>query len=93
MQKANTEFMLGNYAETLPHLMECIKRYPNFTEPWMSLAATFESMRHYDRALHSYAIALHMKPSDDNIAKLCAEMSMSKTFPRSRDIVEFAEQS
>lgn len=77
MHKANTEFMLGNYAEALPHLMECIKRYPNFTEPWMSLAATFENMKLHERALHSYAIALHMKPSDDNIAKLCAEMSMS----------------
>eukprot|EP00892_Ulva_mutabilis_P002563 jgi/Ulvmu1/12307/UM088_0027.1 len=76
MQKANTEIMLGNFSEALPHLMECIKRYPNFTEPWMSFAATFENMGHHDRALHCYAIALHMKPSDDNIAKLCAEMSM-----------------
>lgn len=83
MQKANTEFMMGNFAEALPHLMECIKRYPNFTEPWMSLAATFESMENPDRALHSYAIALHMKPSDDNIAKLCAEMSTSTSLEHS----------
>ena len=41
----------------------------------MFLAATYEIIKQPEKSVHCYAIALHMKPSDRNIALECATKS------------------
>jgi Flp pilus assembly protein TadD len=75
LQQANLDLIKGDAARAVPKLMECLKKYPNFTEPYTTLAATFEMLGETLNALHCYAIALHMKPSDKTIAMECATKS------------------
>jgi tetratricopeptide (TPR) repeat protein len=75
MKAANTRLISGNFAQAQKHLLQCIKLYPNFTEPYMSLVAVFQEQGQWLKALHVYAMALHMKPSDGTIALECAKLS------------------
>lgn len=72
---AHTRLVAGELQEAQSLLLDCIKLYPNFTEPYMSLVAVAKEMGQQTRALHLYALALHMKPSDSAIALECAKMS------------------
>lgn len=75
MKVANTRLISGDFQEAQAHLLQCIKLYPNFTEPYMTLVAVFREQGQWSKALHVYAMALHMKPSDSAIALECANMS------------------
>jgi tetratricopeptide (TPR) repeat protein len=72
---ANTRLVSGELQEAQKLLLDCIKLYPNFTEPYMSLVAVFKELGQGTKALHLYALALHMKPSDTTIALECAKLS------------------
>jgi hypothetical protein len=75
LQQANLALVKGDSANAVKQIMECIRSYPNFTEPYMFLAATYEILMQPQNSVHCYAIALHMKPSDRNIALECATKS------------------
>jgi Tfp pilus assembly protein PilF len=81
LQQANLALVKGDSATAVKQIMECIRSYPNFTEPYMFLAATYEILNQPQNSLHCYAIALHMKPSDRNIAFECATKSEGVALP------------
>ena len=81
LQQANLALVKGDSAHAVKQIMECIRAYPNFTEPYMFLAATYEILKQPQNSVHCYAIALHMKPSDRNIAFECATKSEGVAAP------------
>jgi Tfp pilus assembly protein PilF len=75
LKLANSRIISGEFKAAQGLLLDCIKLYPNFTEPYMSLVAVFKQIGQDTKALHLYAMALHMKPSDSTIAFECAQLS------------------
>ena len=81
MQEANVAFTKGDAQDAVDLLQQCIQLYPNFVEPYITLAAVFSDIGLKRNALHCYAIASHMKPSDTDIACSTAELSMGAILP------------
>ena len=79
---ANSRLVAGELLDAQQLLLDCIKLYPNFTEPYMSLVAVVKELGQDTKALHLYALALHMKPSDSTIALECAKLSTGALRPR-----------
>lgn len=76
MNSANTAFLDGDYESARSFLQEVVKLCPKYSEAFHTLGMIEEDTGNIDKAMVFYMVAAHLKPSDVNLWKRLAEISI-----------------